>query len=66
MQPDNAGAYNNRGNAYDEKGDFDAAIQDYNKAIELQPDYAGAYNNRGNAYDEKGDFDAAIKTIIRQ
>ena len=42
------------------KGDFDRAIADFNRAIELKPDYAEAYNNRGNAYSDKGDFDHAI------
>ena len=32
------------------KGDFDHAIEDYTKAIELKPDYAVAYNNRGEAW----------------
>jgi tetratricopeptide (TPR) repeat protein len=30
--------YNNRGSAYDDKGDYDHAIQDFNEAIHLKPE----------------------------
>jgi len=50
-----------RGFSAADKGDFDKAIQNYDKAIELKPDYAEAYNNRGVAYGEKDDFDKAIQ-----
>ena len=52
--------YNNRGIAYSKKGNFDRAIVDFNKAIELSPDYDEAYNNRGFSYSKKGNFDRAI------
>ncbi|MGV2433944.1 MAG UNVERIFIED_CONTAM: tetratricopeptide repeat protein [Anaerolineae bacterium] len=29
---------------------YQRAIEDYDRAIQLKPDYADAYNNRGNAY----------------
>ncbi len=61
LKPDLAEAYNNRGNTYAKKGDFDNAIRDYNTAIKLNPDEAEAYNNRGNTYAKKGDFDNAIR-----
>ncbi len=53
-------AYNNRGGAYADKGEFDRAIADYTKAIGLYPNDAIAYNNRGSAYYRKGEFDRAI------
>ena len=53
--------YYHRGNAYSEKGNFDAAIQDFTTAIELDPENDDVYYNRGNAYSEKGNFDAAIQ-----
>ena len=53
--------YNNRGIAYGEKGEFDLAIKDFNKAIELKSDYAFAYNNRGAVYRDKGEYDQAIE-----
>jgi lipoprotein NlpI len=52
--------YYNRGTEFDEKGDDDRAISDYNQAISLDPKYASAYNNRGNAYKNKGNYDRAI------
>ena len=52
--------YNNRGIDYGEKGEYDLAIKDFTKAIELNPEFAEAYNNLGNVYDDKGDFDKAI------
>src|SRR5215467_16128478 len=42
-------AYNNRGNAYYRKGDFETALADYNAAIQLDPKYTFAYYNRGGA-----------------
>lgn len=55
-----AEAYYNRGIAYDNKGEYDRAIADYNKALEINPRHAGAYNNRGLAYYSKGEYDHAI------
>ena len=52
---------NNRGYAYNETGDYDKAIADCDKAIELDPEDATAYRSRGDAYEEKGDYDKAIK-----
>jgi tetratricopeptide (TPR) repeat protein len=39
-------AYNNRGNAYYKKGQYEKTISDYNTAIEIIPRFAEAYNNR--------------------
>ena len=61
LKVDFSAAYNNRGNAYADKGDLDTAIQNYNTAIDLNPELANAYNNRGNAYHAKGDLDTAIQ-----
>ena len=46
--------------AYHNKGDYDHAIEDCNKAIELNPNHTEAYNNRGNNYSVKGEYDRAI------
>jgi len=60
LAPDSADVYYNRGDAYDEMGEYGKAIDDYNKAIELDPNHALAYYNRGCAYGEIGAYDKAI------
>ena len=40
--------------------DYDKAIADYNKAIELNPNLDAAYNNRGSSYGKKGDYAKAF------
>ncbi|UCH19601.1 MAG: tetratricopeptide repeat protein, partial [Deltaproteobacteria bacterium] len=43
------------------KGQYDKAISDCKKAIEINPRFVLAYNNRGFAYSEgKGQYDKAI------
>jgi tetratricopeptide (TPR) repeat protein len=61
LNPKNAEAYNNRGNAHSELNKHEEAIEDFNKAIELDPKYAEAYNNRGNAYYELNKHEEAIE-----
>jgi tetratricopeptide (TPR) repeat protein len=58
--PKFAFAYINRGNAYNDEGDYDRAIADYEQAMRLNPNFANAYNGRGNAYNGRGDYDRAI------
>lgn len=53
-------AYNGRGVAYYDKGDFDRAFSNYNKAIQIDPNYAEVYVSRGVAYYYKGDIKAAV------
>lgn len=54
LQPYDAIAYNNRGLAYADLGEYQSAIEDYNQAIRLKPDYANPYNNRGTIYLNQG------------
>ena len=61
LDPDNAFAYNNRGGAYDDLGQYPRAIEDYDQAIRLDADYADAYNNRGNTYDKLGQREKAVQ-----
>jgi tetratricopeptide (TPR) repeat protein len=55
-----ADVYANRGSAYLAGGDVDAAIADFDEAIELDLEEATAYYLRGITYYRKGDFDRAI------
>jgi tetratricopeptide (TPR) repeat protein len=50
----------NRGEEYFKTGDYDSAISEYDRAIQLNPNNIEAYTYRGNAYDSKGDIDRAI------
>ncbi|MBU0988468.1 MAG: SPOR domain-containing protein, partial [Proteobacteria bacterium] len=54
-------AYNNRGSAWFLKGDYDRAIADYTKAIDINPRYTNAYRNRGIIYSKQGDYIHAIE-----
>ena len=42
-------------------GQYQMAIEDYNKAIRLKPDDADAYNNRGTIYTKFGQYQMAIE-----
>ena len=50
--------------AYAKKGNYDFAIKDYTKAIELKPEFT-IYYDRGHAYSNKGDFDHAIEDYTK-
>ena len=50
----------NRGKAEMGKGDWDGAIADFTKAIELNPKYAPSYVERGFAKEFKDDGGGAI------
>ena len=63
--PKEASAYNERGIAKGDKGDFDGAVADYTRAIELDPKFTEAYYNRGLAKKHKGDLDGAIADYNR-
>ena len=58
-----AKTYYKLGNENYEKGEFDAAIANYSKAVELDPHYDKAYYNRGLAYACKENYDKAIADI---
>ena len=47
--------------AYDEKGQYDRAIQDFDQANKLNPNNTNAINARGKAYNAKGQHDRAIQ-----
>jgi tetratricopeptide (TPR) repeat protein len=55
FHPNDAQAYYNRGNCYLHKKDYDRALADFSKAIEINPNLGVAYNNRAFIYEKKGD-----------
>lgn len=57
-------AYQWRGAAYRDMGDFEAALEDYNRVIELEPD-AYWFNRRGLVYEEQKEFDKAVTDYTR-
>ena len=58
-------AYLNRSAAYRAKGDFDAALADLNKALQLDPNSAPALIERASIYQARDDFDRAIADYDR-
>ncbi len=55
-----ASTYYNRGNDHLNKGEYEEAISDYTKALEIEPLSADVYANRGLAYSQIGQNDKAI------
>ena len=53
-------AFNNRGNLWALRKDYDRAINDYTEAIRLNPSDALPLNNRGNAWRHRKDYARAI------
>ena len=65
IDPDNATAYYNRGNAYCDLGNYNDGIADFSKAIRIDPNYTNAYYNRGNTYNKLGIYNEAIADFSR-
>jgi tetratricopeptide (TPR) repeat protein len=59
LNPDNPAALSSRGMMYTDKGEYDLAIKDLDKAIALNP-HPMAFGNRGDVYVKKGEYDRAI------
>lgn len=60
QQNRNAEFYGKRGTEFGKKGQFDKALSDFNKAIEINPRDPRSYNNRGITYNIMHQFDKAI------
>lgn len=57
--------YYNRGTELYKIGQYDRAIEDLSRAIDLRTEFAAAYANRGAAYFKKGEWDKAIAGFNR-
>ena len=55
-----AGFYVKRGQIYSEDGNFELAIADLSRAIELDPDSPDRYYDRANLYRLAGEYDLAV------
>jgi tetratricopeptide (TPR) repeat protein len=62
---DSAWAYDNRGNAYLEKQDYDNALADFSQAIKLDPNNTNGFDGRGLAYVAKNDYDRGIADFTK-
>lgn len=58
-------AFNNRGIAYGQNGNFVKALDDFNNAIKCRPSYALAWFNRAILYRQAGLLDRAIEDNSR-
>ena len=52
-------------NAFHWQGDYESAIPDFDRAVELDPDDAGQYDHRGFAKMSIGDYEGAIADFDR-
>jgi tetratricopeptide (TPR) repeat protein len=57
--------HNERGIRYSEKGQYDLALAEFNKALEIYPLSVEIYNNRGITYSIRGDYDRAIADFTK-
>jgi tetratricopeptide (TPR) repeat protein len=60
-----AAKHYNKGNDYFEKGQWDLAISEYTKSIEIDPKHFEPYHYRGIAYRHKGQYDQAISDFTK-
>ena len=60
-----AASYDTRGTGYIGKSQYDLAISDFSKALEINPNFANAYRHRGRAYYLKGQYDQAISDYTK-
>ena len=60
LPPKFGGAFIERAHLHLEKGDYDEAIADYTKAIDLDPTRSDAYDGRAAAFERKNDLSAAL------
>ena len=63
MAPTIANAYVNRGLIMNNRGNHDAALSDFGKAIRIDPGNVWALYHRANEYEGKGDLPAALGDI---
>jgi Tfp pilus assembly protein PilF len=63
--PNDAEAYNIRGNVWDDMGDVDRALADYEQAIRIDPKNPATFRDRGILWRRKGALDKALVDFDR-
>ena len=59
--PSSPNTHNNLGDVYGRRGDKQAALREFQRAIELKPNYGDAYHNLANTYMELGQPGKALE-----
>lgn len=59
--PSSSQNHNNLGDLYARQGDYQKAIEEFKKAIEIKPNYGDAYHNLANIYHQIDDNEQAIE-----
>ncbi len=59
--PSSPNTHNNLGDVYGRAGDKQAALKEFQRAIDLKPNYADAFHNLANTYQELGQSDKALE-----
>ncbi|MEL6931265.1 MAG: tetratricopeptide repeat protein [Cyanobacteria bacterium J06600_6] len=57
---DSEAAYTQRALMHEQQENYESALKDYSRAIEINPNMAEAYNNRGLIFMRKGDYNLAL------
>ncbi len=57
-------AYNAKGLALEASGQYDSALENYDKALELNPSYSQARNNRVHALMRLKDYRGAMESFL--
>jgi Flp pilus assembly protein TadD len=65
LAPDNPDALQNLGQRYQQRGEFQKAIEQYKKAIALRPTFYNAYNNMAVCYGELEMYPEATEAFQR-
>ena len=60
LDPKHAVAHNNRGLDYQQQGQLEQAVVQYQQAIQLDPNYADAHNKLGAVHQQQGQLEKAI------
>jgi len=65
LNPDDKLAFDRRGSAYKSLKQFDLALQDYNRALEIDSTFDNAYRNRAHVFRHTNLYRAAIADFER-